>query len=109
VKHKPLILRAQADRDLQAAAQYYLSEGGERVAMGLIDAVERACQQIRRNPSGGSPRYAHELDLPDLRHWPLRRYPYLIFYVERPENIDIWRILHARRDIPVWMRPEGSD
>jgi len=43
------------------------------------------------------------LGLEGLRVWPLRRFPMLIFYQERPDTIDVWRILHAQRDIPSWM------
>jgi nucleoside-diphosphate-sugar epimerase len=47
--------------------------------------------------------------LDDLRAWPLRRYPYLVFYVERQDLLDVWRVLHAQRDIPAWMqKPDGS-
>ena len=28
----------------------------------------------------------------------------LVFYVERPEHIDVWRVLHGQRDIPAWMQ-----
>ena len=58
---------------------------------------------VGRNAATGSPRYAHELDLPGLRSWPLKRYPYLIFYVEREDHIDVWRVLHGERDIPAWL------
>jgi toxin ParE1/3/4 len=54
-------------------------------------------------------RYAHELDVPGLRCWPLRRYPHLVFFVERDDHIDVWRILHAERDIPAWMGGPQSD
>jgi toxin ParE1/3/4 len=48
------------------------------------------------------------LNLPGLRFWPLARYPHLVFYVERPEHIDVWRVLHGQRDIPSWMQePEN--
>jgi hypothetical protein len=43
-------------------------------------------------------------DLPGLRSWPLRRFPYLIFFIEREEHIDVWRMLHDQRDIPAWMQ-----
>ena len=33
----------------------------------------------------------------------MRRYAHLIFYVEREEHIDVWRVLHEQRDIPSWM------
>ncbi|HEY8332752.1 MAG TPA: type II toxin-antitoxin system RelE/ParE family toxin, partial [Tardiphaga sp.] len=59
-------------------------------------------------PATGSPRYAHELNLPGLRCWPLTRYPYLVFHVERPDHVDVWRVLHAGRDIPAWMHELGD-
>jgi len=48
--------------------------------------------------------YAHELNLSGLRFWPLARYPHLVFYVERPQHIEVWRVLHGQRDIPAWMQ-----
>ena len=47
---------------------------------------------------------AHELNLPGLRVWQLARYPHLVFYMERPDHIDVWRVLHGQRDIPAWMK-----
>jgi toxin ParE1/3/4 len=35
----------------------------------------------------------------------LKAYPYLVFYVESDDHIDVWRVLHASRDIPTWMQP----
>lgn len=58
------------------------------------------------HPATGSPRYAHELNLPGLRCWSLARYPYLVFYVEHPDHIDVWRLLHGQRDIPAWMQAQ---
>ncbi len=26
-------------------------------------------------------------------------FPYVVFYVDRADSVDVWRILHARRDI----------
>ena len=46
---------------------------------------------------------AHELDLPGLRFRMLKRYPYIVFYVERDDHIDVWRVLHGQRDIPSWL------
>ncbi|APG93160.1 death on curing protein, Doc toxin (plasmid) [Sinorhizobium americanum] len=33
-----------------------------------------------------------------------KRYPYLVFYREHTGYIDVWRALHARRDMPQWMQ-----
>jgi len=104
MKAKPAVLREQAHRDIEDAVAYYLSEDAETAASGFIDALEEACTHIGNHPATGSSRYAHELNLPGLRSWPLTRYPYLIFYVERTDHIDIWRILHGHRNIPTWMQ-----
>jgi toxin ParE1/3/4 len=103
-KAKPVVPRLLASRDVDDAVAYYLAEGGELVALGFIDALSRAYAHVGRNPATGSPRYAHELSLPGLRSWPLSRYPYLVFYLEQPDHIDVWRVLHQERDIPAWMR-----
>jgi toxin ParE1/3/4 len=103
LKAKPVIPREQANQDVDDAIAYYLTQDAAQAAAGLIDALESAYAHIGSHPATGSPRYAHELSLPDLRFWPLTRYPYLVFYVERTDHIDVWRVLHAARDIPAWM------
>ncbi|SMC16657.1 toxin ParE1/3/4 [Andreprevotia lacus DSM 23236] len=108
MKHKPLIPREQANRDVDDAIAYYQNEATEAVALGFIDSLEQAYTHLGQHPAAGSPRHAHELNLPGLRTWPLKRYPYVVFYIERPDHIDIWRVLHGQRDIPAWMQePEG--
>ncbi|WP_343230875.1 type II toxin-antitoxin system RelE/ParE family toxin [Vandammella animalimorsus] len=87
--------------------EHYLREQAVPAALGLIDALEQAYAQIARHPTTGSPRYAHELDLPGLRSWPLKRYPYLVFYVARSDHIDVWRVRHERRDMPAWLHPDA--
>jgi toxin ParE1/3/4 len=104
VTAKPVIPRERAVRDVDEILEYYLAEGSEQAATGFIDALEQAYAHIGENPATGASRYAFELDLPGLRSWRLARYPYLVFYVEREEHIDVWRVLHGKRDIPRWMR-----
>ncbi|NML17234.1 type II toxin-antitoxin system RelE/ParE family toxin [Azohydromonas caseinilytica] len=104
MRFKPVIPRAQACRDVEAAMDGYVAEGAEEAALGFVDALELAYTHIGRHPATGSPRWAHELNLPGLRCWPLKRYPYLVFYVERADRIDVWRVLHGARDLPQWLR-----
>jgi len=106
VKPKPVLPRESASRDVEDAVDYYLKNAGETIALGFVEALELAYLQIASQPGSGSPRYAHELDLPGLRAWSLQRYPYLVFYVERPSHIDIWRVLHGQRDIPAWLHDD---
>lgn len=104
MKAKSVVPRTQANRDVDDALAYYLGEDAPQAALGFVDALEKAYVHIGRHPGAGSPRYAHELNLPGLRAWPLTRYPYLVFYIERPDHVDVWRVLHGQRDIPAWMR-----
>lgn len=106
MKSKPVIARERAVRDVDEAIAYYLGEGADHAALGFIDALEDAYLRIGRHPNSGSPRYAHELGITGLRSWQLRRFPYLVFYVERDDHVDVWRVLHAQRDIPTWLDEE---
>ncbi|MDZ7938851.1 MAG: type II toxin-antitoxin system RelE/ParE family toxin [Rhodoferax sp.] len=103
MKVKALVQRPLALEDVVQAITHYLEQDAEAAAQGFVDALERAYAHISKHPGTGSPRYAHELGIPDLRSWPLSKYPYLVFYVERADQIDIWRVLHMKRDIPAWM------
>jgi len=104
----PVIPREEAYRDVEVTVDHYLDnfrllEGSERAALGFVNAPEDAYLHIGRHPTTGSPRYAHELNLPGLRSWPLTRYPQIVFYVERSDHIDVWRVLDGKRDVPQWM------
>ncbi len=103
MKSKPVIPRVLANRDVDEAIKHCLDQDAEAAALGFIDALEQACAHIGRHAATGSPRYAHELNLPGLRFWPLTRYPHRVFYIEMDDHIDVWRVLHGERDIPVWM------
>lgn len=105
---KPVVPRAQARADAESAIDYYLAEGAPDAALGFVDALEQAYTYLSRNAGTGSPRYGHELGVMGLRSWPLSTYPFLLFYLEHDEHIDIWRVLHTRRDIPVRMAAPDS-
>jgi toxin ParE1/3/4 len=107
---KPVVPRELARRDVEEAIDHYLHEASEQVTLAFVDALEAAYAGIARHPAAGSPRYAHELGIPGLRVWGLRRYPYIVFYREQPDHVDVWRVLHGQRDIATWMQgAEPSD
>jgi toxin ParE1/3/4 len=99
VKQKPILLRRRAEDDIDAAIAHYLTEAGAEIAADLIDQLEKVLQNISRQPALGSPRYGHELRIAGLRHWVMKRCPYLIFYVEKERHIEVGRVLHERRDL----------
>ena len=104
MKPKAVIPRERAQQDVDETIDYYLSENAPEAALGFIDAVEQAYIHIGRHPDTGSSRHSGELSLPGLRCWRLKKYPHLVFYVERSDHIDVWRVLHGMRDIPSWMQ-----
>ena len=105
---KPVLPRELARRDVEAAVDYYVREAGPDIALNFIKALQSAHRAIAERPALGSRRYALELVLPGLRSLAVKRFPYFVFYIERDDHIDIWRVLHGRRDIPSRMRERGD-
>ncbi|MGE6784278.1 type II toxin-antitoxin system RelE/ParE family toxin [Ensifer adhaerens] len=101
---KPIIPRELARNDVEAAIDFYATEAGSDVALEFVDALQAAFDLIGAHPESGSLRYAYELTIPDLRSVGLKTYPYIVFYRPQADHIDVWRVLHAKRDIPQWMQ-----
>jgi toxin ParE1/3/4 len=101
---RPVIPRARAQRAIDEAIAHDQVEGGEPLALRFIDALQQAFRRLGTQPGVGSLRYAYELGLDGLRAWPLRRFPFVVFYREQPAHIEVWRVLHAQRDLPAWTR-----
>lgn len=100
---KPAIRSRQAGQDIQQALDYYV---GIRVqtARQFLDALEQAIAHIQSHPGSGSPRYAHELGIPQLRFWMLDGFPYAVFYIEHHDHLDVIRLPHLHQDIPETFR-----
>lgn len=103
-----VVLTTQARRDIRQATAWYRKEGGAPLAQRWVDAVEAALRHIGAHPLTGSTRYAVQLTLDALRFWSIDSFPYLVFYVEHEQQIEIGRVLHVKRDIPAWLGDEGS-
>ena len=106
-RRKPELLAAKlvqfrdlATFDLESASSYYVAEADVATAIRFVDAVEVTAQRIGRNPRLGSLRLAYELSIPDLRVMAVGKFPYLLFSMERDSSVDVWRLLHASRDVP---------
>ena len=93
-------LRQLAINDADAAFDYLLEEAPPGTAADFIDSLQQTLDHLSQHPLTGSLRFAFELDIPELRSWSLNRFPYLVFYVCNDDHVDVWRILHAHRDIP---------
>jgi toxin ParE1/3/4 len=96
---KRLRLRPLAQADIDAIVAYCRDEGGASLATQFADQLEHTLRTLATHSAIGSGRYADLLGIPGLRSWPIRQSAYLIFYVDDAGQIDIWRVLHGRRDI----------
>lgn len=96
----PVRLRTRAAQDIDDAIAYYQRTAGDAVAGRFIDALERTLHRISRTPHAGALRFAYDLDIPGLRHLGLARFPFAVFYVQTDAEIDVWRVLHVRRNLP---------
>ncbi|MEI9415786.1 type II toxin-antitoxin system RelE/ParE family toxin [Mesorhizobium sp. Cs1321R2N1] len=105
---KAIVPRTLALRDIENAVDYYAREVGSHAALGYVDDLQNAYKLIADHPASGSLRYGYEIGLPSLRSVQLKRYPYLIFYLEQADHIDVWRVLHAKIDIPAWLQNPSS-
>lgn len=109
MSEKPVIPRVLARRDVEMAIDHCGEAAGTDVALNFVVALEAAFRAIGARPGAGSLRFAHELELPGLRTRRIARFPYLIFYIERDGHIDVWRVLHDRRDIPTGFADAEGD
>lgn len=89
--------------DADQIADWYAQQGGLALELAFTDALESAIDRIAHHPGIGASRYSERLFLRGLRCWPTDGFPYLVFYIEHETHIDVWRVLHAQRDIPAWM------
>ena len=97
-----------ARQDERQAVIYYAREAGLEVALGFRQALREAYRAIADHPGTGSPRYAELVGIRGLRGRSLNRFPFLVFYIDREDHIEVWRVLHAQRDIPATLvEPTG--
>jgi toxin ParE1/3/4 len=99
VRKKRLIYHAAARRDLERASDFYEDTAGPEVVRRFLEAARMAFREIGARPGAGSPRYGEKLRAPHLRTRRVSRFPYLIFYVESEDVIEVMRVLHEKRDV----------
>lgn len=103
---KPVEWRTQARRDAAESAYWYACRGGLSLGDAFLAAVDAALESIAQHPGMGSARHAgHASDLPaPLRFLPLKRFEHhLVYYLDRPEHVEVIRIWHASRGLEALM------
>jgi plasmid stabilization system protein ParE len=92
---RPLYLRDAARNDLQEAFRYY-EERRPGLGMEYIRAVHDTLEAVERQPE----QYPVAVD--DIRKAPLRRFPYVVFYVILIDAISVIAVMHSRRHPRRW-------
>ncbi|MFZ1702124.1 MAG: type II toxin-antitoxin system RelE/ParE family toxin [Pyrinomonadaceae bacterium] len=108
MKQKRVLRRRRANVDIEAVISYYLREAGAEVASDFVTRLEEVILSISRMPAAGSERYGQQLQIAGMRHWLMQRFPYLVFYIEKTDHVEVVRVLHERMDISSQLDdPEG--
>lgn len=93
-----LEFRPAARRELAAALQWYLSEGGPGVAERFSGAVRHATDLLMATPQLGTPNPAGP-----TRSWPLKRFPYTLVYRVQGELLTVMAVAHQSREPGYWV------
>jgi plasmid stabilization system protein ParE len=90
-----LFLRADAHADLSEAFRWY---EGRRAGLGyeFTRLVRVTLQSIEHNPE----QYPVAAD--DIRKAPLRRFPYVVYYVVLDADVSVIAVMHSRRHPRRW-------
>ena len=94
---RQFILRPRAERDIQSAYEWYESQ---RAGLGheFLAALRERLEAVRGHPESSPVIYR------GIRRAVVSRFPYLIFYVARPERVAVLAVLHHARNPAVWPR-----
>ena len=92
-----------ANQDIHSVINYYIDQQAAKAGSEFLVALEKAYNFIGRFPDVGSRRLGIAMRLPELRTWPLTKFPYSFIYMWDVIGIDIFRLLHHKRDIPNYL------
>src|SRR3954463_11939870 len=92
---RAFILRPRAESDIQSAFEWYESQ---RTGLGeqYLSALRTKLELIREHPQSNPVIYR------DVRRAVMSRFPYLIFYVARPDRTVVLAVLHHARSPANW-------
>lgn len=87
----PLVIQRIAKRDIADAIRWY-----DRQRAGLGDEFESdldaAFQRLQNGPPFVAPIYR------EVRFAKLQRFPFVVYFRQQPDRIEVLAVLHAKRD-----------
>jgi toxin ParE1/3/4 len=90
-----LIIRPKAEAELADAFNWY-ENNVQGLGADFLNAVETALLEISRNPD------QHPIIHKGIRRSLIRRFPYAVFYLIKPQQVVVLAVFHARRHPDKW-------
>ena len=98
---KLIRVRPRASSDIDGLADYIAQDNLDG-AIRFMDSLQNTLELIGSQPRIGSLRYGHLPMLEGLRVFAVSSFGnHLVFYIERSIHVDVLRVLHGARDIPL--------
>ena len=97
---KALVIRPQAQADVDAEAAYYQASDTPLTATRFLEDLRHVFERLLHFPQLGRPWPTTNRELLGLRRWPLPHFPYAVFYLSTDTALEIVRVLHNSRDLP---------
>ena len=99
MKQVRFVLRAAAQRDLDAHTEYLEAVAGKDMALRFVDSARTSFGVLGNAPHLGPAVLIRNANLGTLRKWRIAEFPnYLIFYQPEVEWVRILRIVHGAQD-----------
>lgn len=98
-------INASAAADIDRTIDIYRSEAGAAISRRFVESLQKCLLLLAEFPETGSPRYAHSLNIDDLRSLQISGFPWTLFYIVKTD-VTVIRLLHSHSDIPAWLSDE---
>jgi plasmid stabilization system protein ParE len=90
-----LVFRPEADFEINEAAEWYEARG-QGLAVEFLRILDACIESIRRDP------LRYPVVHGEVRRAVLRRFPYIVIYAVREDEIVVIACFHGRRDPKRW-------
>ena len=95
---KAVKLHAEARAELQESVAFYRERAGDRWAARFKQRVTEGLRTIAANPE----RYPPVPDLPGVRRFRLKQFPFSLLYISRADGVWVVAVAHGRRKPGYW-------
>ena len=95
-------LGEEAEEDLRQAGRHYRAVGGDELAERFLFKVRELLELIATQPDMGKDyrEIALRAELAELQWFPLREFPYIIFWTHDERTLSVWSVAQAHQDLP---------